>query len=56
MLPHQSEVGLPSVASMMKLFWHDSVIGDEPPVKYWFAVSMLPASGVNTAAFLISGP
>ena len=54
--PEKSEVGLPSVASMMKLFWHDRLIGVEPPVKYCFAVSMLPANGVNTAEFLISGP
>ncbi len=56
MLPHQSEVGLPSVASMTKLLWHDRLIGDEPPVKYCLAVSMLPANGVKTAEFLISGP
>src|ERR1700682_3136911 len=56
MLPEKSEVGLPSVASMMKLFWHDRLIGVEPPAKYCLAVCMLPANGVNTAEFLISGP
>ena len=56
MFPAKSEVGLPSVASMMKLLWHDRLIGVVPPAKYCRAVSRLPAKGVNTAEFLISGP
>ena len=50
-------VGLPSVASMMKFFWQERMIGVVPPfVKYCCAVARLPASGVNTALFLMSGP
>ena len=57
MLPFSWAVGLPSVASSTKFFWHDTVIGLVLPLlppKYWPAVLTLPASGVKTEAFLIS--
>src|SRR2546430_6791718 len=56
--PAMLAVGLPSVASMTKFFWQERTIGDVPraPEKYCCAVARLPASGVNTALFLRSGP